>query len=153
MAWFVAAGPVGAIVYRLAALLRDRWADGQDPGTAAFGQFAKRVFDVIDWLPVRLTALSFAVAGNFMGAVECWREHALSWHSRSEGIILAAAAGALDVKLGGVLHLYGGIEYRPQLCDGDEPDVDYMQAAIALIWRALVLWLFLILLATIASWF
>ena len=69
------------------------------------------------------------------------------------GIILAAAAGALGVKLGGVLHQDSGIEYRPQLGDGDEADIDYMLAAVALIWRALVLWLFLILLATIASWF
>jgi len=153
MAWFVAVGPVGAIGYRLAALLSDRWGDGQDAATTSFGHFAKRAFEIIDWLPVRLTAISFAVAGNFMGAVECWREHAQSWHSRSEGIILAAAAGALDVRLGGVLHIDGGIEYRPQLCDGDEADVDYMEAAIGLIWRALVLWLFLILLATIASWF
>jgi len=133
--------------------LSDRWGDGQDAATASFGQFAKCAFDLIDWLPVRLTAIAFAVAGNFMGAVECWREHALSWHSRSQGIILTAAAGALDVKLGGVLHIDGGIEYRPQLCDGDEADVEYMEAAIGLIWRALVLWLFLILLATIARWF
>ena len=52
-----------------------------------------------------------------------------------------------------MLHQDGSIEYRPQLGDGDDADVDYMQAAVGLIWRALVLWLFLILLATIASWF
>jgi len=52
-----------------------------------------------------------------------------------------------------VLHEEGGIVYRPQLGEGDDADVDYMQAAVGLIWRALVLWLFLILLATIASWF
>ena len=46
-----------------------------------------------------------------------------------------------------------GIVYRPPIGDGDEADVDCMQAAVGLIWRALVLWLFLILLATIASWF
>jgi len=57
------------------------------------------------------------------------------------------------VKLGGVLRADTGIEYRPQLGDGDEADPDYMQAAVGLIWRALVLWMFLILLATIASWF
>ena len=153
MAWFVVLGPVGAIGYRLAALVNDRWGAARDAETGAYGQFAKRAFEVIDWVPVRLTAIGFAFAGDFMGAVECWREHAASWRSRSEGIILGAAAGALGVKLGGVLHQDNGIEYRPQLGDGDEADVDYMQAAVALIWRALVLWWFLILLATIASWF
>ena len=93
------------------------------------------------------------MTGDFTGAIECWREQAALWRLRSHGILLAAAAGALGVKLGGVLHEEGGIVYRPQLGDGDDADVDYMQAAVGLIWRALVLWLFLILLATIASWF
>ena len=101
----------------------------------------------------RLTAAGFAVAGDVMGAVECWREQAVSWRPPSKGILLAAAAGALGVRLGGVLHQERGIEYRPPLGDGDDADVDYMQAAVGLIWRALVLWLFLIALATIASWF
>ena len=153
MAWFIVLGAVGAIVYRLAALLNDRWGSARDEEKSAFGGFAARAFTIIDWLPVRLTAIGFAVAGDFMGAVECWREQAAAWRSRTQGIILAAAAGALGVKLGGVLHQDSGIEYRPQLGNGDEADVDYMQAAVGLIWRALVLWLFLILLATVASWF
>lgn len=153
MAWFVVLGPVGAIGYRLAALLNDRWSSARDAETNAFDRFAVRAFEIIDWVPVRLTAFSFAFAGNFMDAVECWREQATSWRSPSKGVILAAAAGALGVKLGGVLHQDNGMEYRPQLGAGDEADADYMQAAVGLIWRALVLWLFLILLATIASWF
>jgi adenosylcobinamide-phosphate synthase len=153
MAWFVVLGPVGAVTYRLAALLNDRWGAARGEELGAFGLFATRAYGVIDWVPVRLTAFSFAVAGDFMGAVECWREQAKAWRSRGQGIILAAAAGALGVKLGGVLHQDSGIEYRPQLGDGDDADVDYMQAAVGLIWRALVLWLFLIALATIASWF
>ncbi len=155
MAWFVVFGPAGAIAYRLAALLNDRWGTAPDGDTVAFGVFAKRAFEVIDWLPVRLTALGFAVVGDFTGAVECWREQAKAWRVRDQGIVLAAAAGALGIKLGGVLHEQGGIEYRPQLGepDGDEADVDHMQAAVGLIWRALVLWLFLILFATIASSF
>jgi len=152
MVWFVALGPVGAIAYRLAALLSDRWGGAEG---LPYGEFAVRAFDIMDWLPVRLTAIGFAVAGDFMGSVECWREQAATWRSPSQGIILAAAAGALGVKLGGVLHEDSGIEYRPQLGDGDgdDADVDYMRAAAALIWRALVLWLFLILLATVAHAF
>ena len=153
MAWFAVLGPVGAIGYRLAALLNDRWGPAADGEPDAFGVFARRAFDIIDWVPLRLTAFSFAIAGDFMGAVECWRSQAATWRSRSQGIILAAAAGALGVKLGGVLHGADGIEYRPQLGDGEDADVDTMEAAVGLIWRALVLWLFLILLATIASIF
>lgn len=155
MAWFVLLGPAGAISYRLAALLNDRWGAAREGETVVFGAFAARAFAVIDWLPVRLTALGFAVVGDFTGAVECWRGQAKTWRIRGQGIVLAAAAGALGIKLGGVLHEQGGIEYRPQLgdLDGDEADVDHMQAAVGLIWRALVLWMFLILLGTIARSF
>jgi adenosylcobinamide-phosphate synthase len=153
MAWFIVLGPAGAIGYRLAALLNDRWGGARAAEMGAFGRFAMRAYEVIDWVPARLTAFSFAMAGDFMGAAECWREQAATWRRRGEGIILASAAGALRVKLGGVLHQDGGFEYRPPLGDGDEADVDCMQAAVGLIWRALVLWLFLILIATIASWF
>ncbi len=153
MAWFIVLGPVGAILYRLGALLHDRWGAQRDDPKSAHGVFAAQAFELIDWLPVRMTAAGFAVAGDFMGAVECWREQSASWRARSQGILLAAAAGALGVRLGGVLHQESGIEYRPQLGDGDEADADYMQSAIGLIWRALVLWLFLIALSTIASWF
>lgn len=153
MAWFIVLGPAGAIGYRLAALVSDRWGAAHSTEAGAFGQFAARAFEVIDWLPVRLTAFGFAMTGDFMGAVECWRAQAPMWRARAQGIVLAAAAGALGVRLGGALHEGSGIVYRPQLGDGDEADVDYMQAAVGLIWRALVLWLFLILLATIASFF
>ena len=139
--------------YRLSALLYDRWYVVRDAESSRFGEFAGRAFEAIDWVPVRLTAIGFAVAGDFMGAIEAWREQAAAWKSRSEGILLAASAGALGVKLGGVMHLPNTIEYRPQLGDGDEADADYMQAAVGLIWLALVLWMFLILLVTIASWF
>ncbi len=153
IAWFVVLGPLGAALYRLASILNDRWDRVEREERSAFSLFATRSFAVIDWLPVRLTAAGFAVAGDFMGAVECWREQAASWRPPSQGILLAAAAGALGVRLGGVLHQEHGIEYRPPLGDGDDADADYMQAAVGLIWRALVLWLFLIALATIASWF
>ena len=139
MAWFIVLGPVGAIFYRLAALLADRWGRAAGSGNDPFGQFAVRAFQLVDWLPTRLTAFSFAMTGDFTGSIECWREQAAAWRPRSQGILLAAAAGALGAKLGGVLHEESGILYRPQLGDGDEADIDYMEAAVGLIWRALVL--------------
>jgi cobalamin biosynthesis protein CobD/CbiB len=153
IAWFIVLGPAGAIGYRLAALLAARWGGARDGDSRAFGQFALRAYEIIDWIPARLTALGFVIAGDFMGAVECWRNQAAAWPEPNRGVVLAAGAGALGVRLGGVLRRNGGIEDRPSLGDGDEAGLDYMQAAIGLIWRALVLWMFLILLVTIASWF
>lgn len=150
--WFAVLGPAGAVLYRFAYLLGQKWGglDEQEFGT--FGQFAARMFEWLDWLPLRLTAVSFAVVGDFEDAMYCWRSQAESWAQRGLGIVLASGAGALGVKLGEPLHAGGSVEFRPELGLGDEADADYMQSALSLVWRALVLWLVLVLLLTLARW-
>lgn len=150
--WFAVLGPAGAVLYRFAYLLGQKWGglDEQEFGT--FGQFAVRVFEWLDWLPLRLTAVSFAVVGDFEDAMYCWRSQAESWAQRGLGIVLASGAGALGVKLGEPLRAGGSVEFRPELGLGDEADADYMQSALSLVWRALVLWLVLLLLLTLARW-
>ena len=68
----------------------------------------------------------------------------------SQGIILSSGAGAVGVRLGDSLHQYGSMAFRPEIGTGDEADADYMQSAVGLIWRALVLWMFLVLIVTVA---
>jgi cobalamin biosynthesis protein CobD/CbiB len=151
--WFVALGPAGALLYRTASALEEHWSSSQSPesgASEAFARFAVRAFEIIDWGPARLTAASFAVVGNFQDAADCWRMQARSWAHQAEGIILAGGAGALGVKLGGELHEYGRVRYRPELGTGDDADVDYLSSTVGLIWRALVLWMFLIGIVTLA---
>lgn len=145
-------GPLGPVLYRLADLLSERWGGRPDQEPDAFGQFAAKAFEVIDWLPARSTAVSFAIAGNFEDAVYCWRAQAASWVDHAQGIILASGAGALGVLLGDSLRDAGGKYYRPELGVGDEADMDFLQSTVGLIWRTLVLWLLLLLLLEIASW-
>ena len=164
--WFtVLPGPAGALLYRAAALLADEWR--RDPGgadttpiavaRAAFGGPARWLLWLLDWMPARLTALSFAIVGDFEDAVFCWRTQAEAWDAQEggvhAGIVLASGAGALGVTLGGSLPVWGGEpEPRPELGLGEEPDADLLPSAVGLIWRALVLWLLLMLLLTLANW-
>lgn len=141
-------GPLGPMLYRLAELLRNRWGERNDD----FGVFAVKAFEIIDWLPARATALSFAIAGNFEDAVYCWRAQAASWMDQNQGIILASGAGALGVCVGDPLREASGEYYRPELGVGEEADMDFLQSTVGLIWRALVLWLLLLLMLEIASW-
>lgn len=151
--WFaVLPGPSGAVLYRLSEILAERWGSRQEPEFGAFGGFAARAFELADWLPARLTAISFAIVGDFEDAIYCWRAQALSWAQQTQGIILASGAGALGVRLGESLRQGDQMQYRPELGVGDEADADYMQSAVGLIWRTVVLWLVMILLLTIASW-
>ena len=153
--WFVILGPAGALLYRLSlGTLQDSpWAlDEQTVGDSQFGVFFSRAFMLLDWLPARLTAATFAVVGDFEDAVFCWRTQAPQWPDQASGILLASGAGALGARLGMPVPDALGIEARPELGVGDDVDVEHMQSAIGLIWRALVLCLLLLALLTVVSW-
>ena len=98
-------GPVGPVVYRLADLLARRWNERPPNGLPAdsFGRFARQAFAVIDWLPARMSALGFAIVGDFEGALYCWRRVvALQERGKmadSRSVLLAAAGGALGVRI------------------------------------------------------
>lgn len=163
--WFaVLPGPAGAVLYRATALLAEEWR-GPVPGIeptplvqsrAEFGVPARALLGALDWLPVRLTALSFAVVGDFEDAIACWRTQAARWAAqdggRTVGVLLAAGGGALGVQLGGVLPTSSGDpDVRPDLGLGDPVEPDVLPSAIGLVWRALVLWLLVMLLLTTAN--
>lgn len=153
IAWFVVLpGPAGVILYKLSGILADKWGRRTDEEFGAFGRFSAKAFYVLDWVPLRLTAIGFAIAGDFEDAVACWRGQAQTWPDPATGVILASGAGALDVRLGGALPKEGGANYRPELGTGDDPDANYMHSAAGLIWRTLVIWMIVLVLLTLARW-
>lgn len=146
--WFVLLGPAGAVLYRLSHSVHESWGEQDTP----FHQAARRIFDWLDWLPTRFTAVGFAVVGDFEDALYCWRTQATAWKKEAEGILLASGAGALGVRLGEPLPRGGILEHRPELGLGDPADADYLVGAVGLVWRVLVLMLILLLLMTFAHW-
>lgn len=151
--WFlILPGPSGALLYRLAGLLEQKWGARATQEYGDFGKFAQRMFHYLDWIPVRLTAMSFAIAGDFEDAVYCWRAQAAAWLDPEQGVVLASGAGALGVRLGETLHHNGTVNFRPELGLGDEADVNSMTSAVGMIWRTLVIWMFILALLTVARW-
>ena len=164
--WFtVLPGPTGAVLYRATSLLATEWRGevaGEDTtpiGRAreAFGKPARTLLWLLDWIPVRLTALSFAIVGDFEDAVYCWRTQSQAWATQPggehAGIVLASGAGALGVQLGGSLPVLGREpDYRPELGMGEPADGELLPSGVGLVWRALILWLLLMLLLTLANW-
>ena len=102
-------------------------------------------------LPLRLTAVGFAITGDFEDAIFCWRTQASSWMEPETGILLASGAGALGVRLGLPIRDGYGVEDRPEMGLGDDADVDFMQSTIGLAWRTLVLCLLIMALVWIAG--
>jgi adenosylcobinamide-phosphate synthase len=147
--WFVLLpGPSGAILYRMACFLDRRWG-----GKGEFGRFAARVRAVLEWPAVRLTATTFAAVGDFEDAVYCWRTQASAWPDPGQGILLAAGAGALGVKLGMPLMEAGGPLPRNDLGLGEAADAAHLDSTVGLLWRALVLLVVLLLLFSLARMF
>ena len=138
--WFVVLpGPSGAILYRLAVFLQRRW-----QGKGEFGRSAVRVVRWLEWPAARCTAASFAVVGDFEDAAYCWRTQARAWPDPDLGIVLAAGAGALGVKLGMPLAEVEGLYARPDLGLGETADAPFLDSTVGLLWRALVLWVFVL---------
>jgi len=173
LAWFVVFGPVGAVFYRLTAFLATHWngSDRKDEELVGehaaeevqvkrrlFGAFARQAFALVDWLPARMTAVAFAIVGNFEDAIYCWREQASTWRDHTAGVIVAAGAGALGVKLGGELSHSPVIEDdaaasdRPEIGVGEEATPAILPSAIGLVWRALILWVILLAVVGLAAW-
>jgi adenosylcobinamide-phosphate synthase len=138
-------GPAGAVLYRLAAYFAWRW---KNLGT--FGQFAQHAFKVLEWPAVRITAAAFAVVGDFEDAVYCWRMQARAWSEPESGIILAAGAGAMGVRLGMPVQDMDGLNPRPELGVGDPADAPFLDSTVGLLWRAVVLWVVVIIMITVA---
>lgn len=148
--WYlILPGPTGALLYRIAPFLASRWGRSGEPDLRHFGWFAHRAARVLDWLPARLTAIGFAVVGDFEDAVYCWRTQAAKWIDPSIGVVLASGAGAMGVRLGNPLPAPdGGLEERPELGLGDEADTEHLDSTVGLVWRTLALWLAMVLIVT-----
>lgn len=148
--WFALLGPAGALLYRLAHTLKTEWS--QSGHQNEFYQFSQRAFYYLDWLPARVTAACFAVVGDFEDAAYCWRTQANNWPDQLLGMVLASGTGAMGVKLVDALPSNGILQPRPDIGLGDEADADYVQAAVGLVWRVLLLMVGLLILLTFAHW-
>jgi cobalamin biosynthesis protein CobD/CbiB len=116
-----------------------------------FGDFARQACRIMEWLPIRLSAMTFAIVGDFEDTVYCWRTQAANWPDPEEGILLASGAGALGVRLGMTVVQDSIPVFRPEIGIDEAADVDFMQSTIGLVWRALVFWMILLLLLTLSN--
>jgi adenosylcobinamide-phosphate synthase len=177
-------GPAGAVLYRLAQFAKQVWcppvADALHPISQALQERTQRSWQAVDWLAARLTALVFAVVGNFEEAIEGWRVQARRAPDDGNALVLAAAAGALNVRLGGGvlrrkprnnwlaqnthlaeapglaegLGLDDDNEVEPDLgpmdVAGQQAEVGHLVQVVGLVWRSVVVWLVLLALLTLA---
>ena len=90
------------------------------------------------------------MVGDFEDAAYCWRTQAEKWPDPSLGVVLASGAGAMGVRLGMPFLSELSPVDRPELGVGDDADVGFLDSTVGLVWRALVVILFILLLVAIA---
>lgn len=117
--WGAVAGPAGVVGFRAANTLDAMWGH-RSPRYEDFGRAAARLDDALGWLPARLTVLLAAAAAPLVGgspatALRAARDDGPAHPSPNAGVVEAAFAGALDVRLGGPLSYGGRFEDRPVL--------------------------------------
>ncbi|NDY92323.1 CobD/CbiB family protein [Ideonella livida] len=158
-------GPAGAVLYRMAEFASRYWAHESRRADAASGHeevadLSARWYGLVDHVPARLTAAGFAVVGNFEEAVAGWRRDAGLWLRPNEGIILAAAAGAVGVQLGGAQALRPhhpgrqvdlGAAQSTGSTPGLPPQTGHLSSVVGLVWRSVVLWMLLLALLKLAN--
>ena len=172
--WFVllstiGLGPAGAVLYRMAEYASRYWAFKSRaidaPLNERLMQLSQQLFNLLDHVPARMTAFGFAVVGNFEEAINCWRRDAGLWKYPNEGIILAAAAGAVGVQLGGSA-APGVTPDRSKTFEagaspdsvgaegstpGLPPEFGHLRSVVGLVWRSVVLWMLLLALLSLAN--
>lgn len=172
--WFVALstlglGPMGAVLYRMAEFSGRYWAYRSHvtgvPTNEGLMALSQELFARIDHVPARLTAFGFAVVGNFEDAIESWRRNAKLWTRPNEGALLASAAGAVGVQLGGNPAPGPNSDRSRTFVNGDRPEATassgstsgavpqlaHLRNVVALIWRSVVLWMLLLALLWVAN--
>lgn len=142
--WFALAGPVGAITFRVTDLLR-RVALGRaeradaPPEAVRLGDLFQRIHGVLAFVPARLLALSYGVAGSFEESFTGWRGYLAAesdhFFDANDRLLLHAGQGALGARW-----------------EGAPSEEARTGAALALTAAAFYVWLAVFALLTVAAY-
>ncbi|MEE8429053.1 MAG: regulatory signaling modulator protein AmpE [Gammaproteobacteria bacterium] len=133
--WFSVLGPVGAVLFRSASVLRN------STGTGDWGEYhpaAALLHDILAWVPARLLALCFGLSGHFDGAIHAWRNMD---DEEPSGFVHGGAE--FLVKIGN-----GALDLQPN----EGVELKEVTVAMGLVWRSIVIWVVVIALLTLAGW-
>jgi adenosylcobinamide-phosphate synthase len=137
-------GPAGAVLYRVgeyfAQYAKRPIQPSSTPLSPALQLSAGSAWHLMDWVPTRITALGFAFVGSFEDAVDSWRQHEAQFPGDNDGVVLAATAGAVNVKLGA---LESGRTWQT-------PQPIHLRAVVGLVWRTVVMWMVFLALLSLA---
>lgn len=142
LVWFAILGPLGALLYRLSWY----YSEASIHAKGDFGQYMHRLHALLNWLPARLLASSYAVVGSFEDTIHGWREvynhPPEDRDALNHAIMLTAGKHALNLAA-----------YRIERPDGsDGMDLKAIEAAHGLVLRSMLAWAIVISVLTLVGW-
>ncbi len=130
--WYILTGVVGASIYAFITYLAAN-VFLQQPSLA---KAANQLQEILDWLPQRLTAASYALMGHFGSAIQYLRKHLFDGLQESRGLAAEVGITALEID-------------PTQLTLAD---IQENKKALVLVDRTLVLWIVVIAVFTLVAW-
>ena len=126
--WFIALGPCGALGYHMVIVLREEAISGNSDALS-ISQEAKLAQAVLDWLPARVVAVGYALAGHFAPTFAYLGKHFFVGLDQTQDYLSHCGMLALNAK-----------DTEPSLADQAEH-----RGALALVGRTLIILLALVL--------
>lgn len=149
--WYALGGSVGVVLHRLVNTLDAMWGY-RTQRFLYFGRCAARFDDLLNFLPAQCVSLVFCLlAGPRRGwqvARRAWWAQGWRWKSINAGSVMVSGAATLGLSLGGTARYHGAAVERPVLGWGRPPRQRDISAALALVHKALLLWLLVALVLT-----
>lgn len=144
--WFMLLGPTGAWLFRVTDLMRRRAVFEGGRAVAQTGRMpdyvraVQRLHGALAWMPARLLAIGYALAGSFEDAVSDWRAYYqnCSEHFFEVNDAVLACAGS------------GALRHRPLAAEAEA--AESVRSALRLVNRTLYVWLTAIALLTVVGW-
>lgn len=137
-------GPAGAVMYRMAEYFSALAKRPASPHalllSPALRDYVAVWWHRVDWIPARLTAMSFAFVGSFEDAIDRWRKYEAAMPGDNDGIVLAATAGAVHI----------GLTEVDLQNAAPAPRLGHLRAIVGLVWRTVVMWMVVLVLLSLA---
>ncbi len=134
--WFVLLGPAGALMFRLIQQLAVEERGSSDD----FADAAQRLHHLLAWVPARICALSYALAGSFIDAINGWRRVTAPWYETTRKVLIASGLGALRYQSGEIEE------------GNDAQNIAMIIETLTLAKRAFLVFISILALFTLAGW-
>jgi adenosylcobinamide-phosphate synthase len=140
LVFFALFGIPGAVLFRLTNTLDAMWGYRSEK-YERFGKFSARMDDILGYIPARITVLLILMSrpASLNRIINSVWNTGRRWYSPNAGIVMAAGAGALNVRLGGNAVYNGHKKIRLTLGLGSLPKLYAINQSIRLMYSCSIL--------------